>query len=193
MDFYGHNSGCFGETLEPGADDLVPSDSPIPFKHIDLHIGDYLGGSEGMTPEEEGIYIRFLVRLYAAGKPFSDDDRYMAHLMRLDLRAWRRIKAALISKGKIVIRCGCLTNKRFEKERIKRAEFLKQAAQAAKRGWAKRSSKDTKNATHKKLDGYNSGSQNATPLTASPGLRPNFGPKFAGSKAELEHQNKRKQ
>lgn len=162
----GHNSASFGETLYPESERLPSDYETVKFVRMDMHLNDYIEGTDGMRAEEEGIYIRFLVRLYRAGKPFEDDDRNMARLMDLDIRAWRRIKSALVAQKKIIIWHGSLTNERFEKERLKRAAFLKQAAGAAKKGWRERTEK-------------------AQPEDTSPELRPNFSPKFPIANAEL--------
>lgn len=111
------------------------TDECVQFRYIDWHIGDWLGGTLGMELELEGAYCRFLNRLYQRGKPLPDDDRIMATLMGLSLRVWKRIKGALMAVGKVVARQGCLTNPRFEKERLKRAERIKQAAANAHARW----------------------------------------------------------
>jgi uncharacterized protein YdaU (DUF1376 family) len=134
----GHNSAFYGETLTTELLSRLQAEDAIPFQTVSLHLGDYITGTMGMKAEEEGAYIRFLVRLYKQGKPLTDDDAYMGRLMALDVRAWRRIKGILVSKGKITIRAGCLTNERFEKERQKRAEWLKKSSSAATERWEKR-------------------------------------------------------
>lgn len=116
-------------------EDAAMTEECVQFRHIDWHIGDWLGGTLGMSLEVEGAYCRFLNRLYQRGKPLPDDDRFMAVSMGLSLRVWKRIKEALIAAGKVIARAGCLTNLRFEKERIKRAERIKQAAANAHARW----------------------------------------------------------
>lgn len=160
---HGHNSAAYGQTLEDEHAAYFGGGDPVPFNHMDLHLGDYITGTIGMSAEEEGIYIRFLARLYKAGKPFEDSDRDMAHFLSLDIRVWRRIKDKLVAHGKLIIRAGSLTNLRFEKERKKRAEFLQKSAEAARKRWEKREAKQE----------------------ASGELPPNFPEKFRESVPEL--------
>ena len=105
------------------------------FIYVQWHVGDYTLGTQGMSLEHEGAYQRFLMRLYARGKPLPDDDSIMAPIMSLSTRVWRRIKAALVEMGKIIVRAGCLTNERFEKERLKRADQLRKRSLAAQARW----------------------------------------------------------
>lgn len=127
----GHNSGNGVAVITPDADEGTV------FHYISLHIGDWLGGTVGMTPEQEGAYFRFLAHLYQRGKPLPDDDRLMARVMSLSLRVWKRLKSDLVALGKIIIRAGSLTNNRFEKERQKRAEEMRKRSEAAQARWAK--------------------------------------------------------
>jgi len=108
------------------------------FRYLPLHLGDWITGTAGMTLEHEGAYMRFLAHLYNRGKPFPDDDTFMARVMNLSSRVWKRIKAALIDMGKIVCRNGALTNARFEIERCKRAEEMRKKAAAAEARWGQK-------------------------------------------------------
>ena len=131
----GHNSDGAGELRDEFREtSVVPShaeDEAVKFLYIQTHIGDWISGTLGMSTELEGAYIRFLTRLYDRGRAFPDDDRLMSTVMGLSLRVWKRVKEALVDLGKIFIFRGCLTNERFEKERIKRAEMLRKQAEAA--------------------------------------------------------------
>jgi uncharacterized protein YdaU (DUF1376 family) len=134
----GHNSEAFGQTLlREELEAALGGDEKVVFHYVKLHIGDYLAGTKEMGLEQEGAYSRFLMNLYERGKPFPDDDRLMARVMRLSLRVWKRIRDGLIALGKIVAKNGCLTNARFEKERQKRAEEMRQKALAANTRWSK--------------------------------------------------------
>jgi len=140
----GDNSAAFGEDLIESVERVIADAGKKLFHYVQWHLADYITGTQGMAPDQEGIYIRFLVRLYDRGKPFPDDDRFMASIMSLDIRKWRRLKADLISFGKITIQSGGLTNARFEKERQKRALELQKQADATKKYWEKkRSEKET--------------------------------------------------
>lgn len=138
MSGIGHNSAAYGEGLCEEVEGVLSDANKKLFHYVQWHLADYITGTQGMNPEQEGIYIRFLVRLYDRGKPFPDDDRFMASIMSLDVRRWRRVKCDLLSFGKITQRSGGLTNSRFEKERLKRAEELQKQADATNRYWEKR-------------------------------------------------------
>ena len=131
----GHNSAPYGEQLREDLERLLTEEADRLFIYAQWHIGDYIIGTQGMSLEHEGAYQRFLMRLYARGKPLPDDDRAMAAIMSLSTRVWCRVKAALVALGKIIVRAGCLTNARFEKERLKRAEQLHKRSLAAQARW----------------------------------------------------------
>lgn len=124
----GHNSASGGSTAPV-------EDADVRFRYMPLHLGDWLVGTAGMTLEYRGFYIEFLARLYDRGRPFPDDDRWMADLLDLSIRVWRRLKSALVKMEKIVVRNGCLTNSRFERERQKRAADMRKRAAAANARW----------------------------------------------------------
>jgi uncharacterized protein YdaU (DUF1376 family) len=123
-------------------EDWLGRNDVVQFRFVDLHIGDWIGGTLGMNCEVEGAYIRFLIRLYQHGKPLIDDDREMSARMGLSLRVWKRLRDALVASGKIVARAGCLTNKRFENERLKRSVQLRKQAEAARSRWQKEKSSE---------------------------------------------------
>jgi uncharacterized protein YdaU (DUF1376 family) len=127
----GHN-GASGENLQISHEDETGAKL---FRYMPLHIGDWQLGTNGLTFEMKGFYIDFLTRLYDRGKPFPDDDRAMSELLKLSIRVWKRLKEALVTLGKILVRNGGLTNARFEKERQKRAEEIRKRADAAKARW----------------------------------------------------------
>jgi uncharacterized protein YdaU (DUF1376 family) len=131
----GHNRVAIGNDLRADLEDILSHDPDHLFIYAQWHIGDYIAGTVGMSLEHEGAYQRFLMRLYSRGKPLPDDDSVMAAIMSLSVRVWKRVKQALIEAGKIVVRAGCLTNKRFEQERLKRAEQMRKRSLAAQQRW----------------------------------------------------------
>lgn len=133
----GHNSAPYGEELREDVETILGDDHEATFRYAQWHIGDYITGTLGMQLEQEGAYIRFLMRLYQRGKPLPDDDRFMAMAMNLSVRVWKRVKDGLIAVGKIIAKSGYLTNPRFEKERQQRAETMRKQAEAARLRWAK--------------------------------------------------------
>lgn len=141
MNGYGHNSASYGETLRDETETVLGDEHQKLFHYVQWHLSDYLTGTKGLTFEFEGAYMRFLANLYDRGKPFPDDDRFMAVIMATDIRKWRRIRVALIEFGKILVKNGCLTNARFEKERKKRAEEIRKQAEAVKKHWEEKRSR----------------------------------------------------
>jgi uncharacterized protein YdaU (DUF1376 family) len=131
----GHNSATYGQELCAEIETVLSDEHKKLFHFAKWHIEDYLLGTEGMKLEQEGAYMRFLMRLYQRGKPLPDDDRYMSTLMRLSIRVWKRIKDSLVAIGKIIVKRGCLTNARFERERQERAEQLRKQAEATRKQW----------------------------------------------------------
>jgi uncharacterized protein YdaU (DUF1376 family) len=133
----GDNSAAFGEELRAEIETVLGDDHEAVFHYAQWHIGDYIAGTEGMVLETEGAYIRFLMRLYRRGKPLPDNDSFMATAMGLTTRVWRRVRQVLIEFGKIIVRNGCLTNSRFERERQRRAEEMRKRAESARLRWEK--------------------------------------------------------
>ncbi len=131
----GDNSAAYGQELRADIETVLSDDHEATFRYAQWHIGDYITGTMGMQLEQEGAYIRFLMRLYQRGKPLPDDDRFMAMAMNLSIRVWKRVKDGLIAVGKIIAKAGYLTNSRFEKERQIRAETMRKQAEAARTRW----------------------------------------------------------
>lgn len=136
MQGQGHNSRSFGETLTAELETVLPDDHKKLFYFVKWHLADYITGTQGMTVEQEGIYIRFLMRLYDRGKPFPDDERFMVTVLGLSsVRVWKRYRDSLVSIGKIIVKNGYLTNSRFEKEKELRAAEMQRQARAAQVRW----------------------------------------------------------
>lgn len=112
-------------------DFTLSDDVAVPFVYAKWSLVDWIEGTEGFQLELEGAYVRFMNRLYRRGRALPDDDRFMSGHMALSLRVWKRIKAVLVELGKIIVVNGCLTNPRFEKERLERASMLRKQSEAA--------------------------------------------------------------
>ncbi len=177
----GHNSAAMGQDLRSDLEDILNGDPEHLFIFAQWHIGDYIIGTQGMSLEQEGAYQRFLMRLYARGKPLPDNDGIMAAIMSLSTRVWRRIKTALIEAGKIVVRAGCLTNKRFEQERLKRAEQLRKRSLAAQTRWRM----ERENAAEIRIENVDSSPKFSPSLTETCKTEAPVSPKFAGSLSEV--------
>lgn len=145
MNGQGHNSAAYGQELRGEVETVLSDDHVKLFHYAKWHLGDYITGTQGMSLEHEGAYMRFLVRLYDRGKPFPDDDRFMCTVMGLSLRVWRRIRDTLVTVGKIICRNGSLTNARFERERQKRAEELRKQVESARKRWENERAKQRRN------------------------------------------------
>lgn len=140
---FGHNSASYGEQLRAEVEVVLSDDHETTFHYAQWHVNDYIAGTAGMELQYEGAYIRFLMRLYQRGKPLPDNDGFMATLMGLSTRVWKRVKTMLIDFGKIIARNGCLTNSRFEKERRDRAETIRKQSEAARLRWEKQRAEKT--------------------------------------------------
>lgn len=96
---------------------------------------DYMDGTSALTWEEKGVYGDILALIYIHDGPLPDDDRWMAHALHGDLRAWRRVKAALVNKKKIKVTSAGIVNDRAMKELIARNEKTRSAQRSAGVRW----------------------------------------------------------
>jgi uncharacterized protein YdaU (DUF1376 family) len=81
-------------------------------RHFDLYPDEFLSGVDGMPPDEIGIYMLVCCKIYSRGDAIPDDDGENARIFRVDPRTWKRIKGALITKGKLQQEGGRLANRR---------------------------------------------------------------------------------
>jgi len=65
-----------------------------------------LTGMAELTLRQRGAYNSLIDVLYDRDGVLPDDDRMVAHLMSVDLRAWRNVKAELMACGKIRVHDG---------------------------------------------------------------------------------------
>lgn len=63
---------------------------------------DWWSGTLGMPPDQVGVYERIIKLMYIRRAALKDDDRELAQLFHCELRIYRRIKAALLARGRIV-------------------------------------------------------------------------------------------
>jgi len=101
-----------------------------------------LDGMLALTLEERGAYNTILDLIYERGGAVPDDDRWLAGWMGCSTRRWNIIKAALIVKGKIVVRDRdgdrFLTNPRAEKELSSQADRTRKLSENGAKGQRKR-------------------------------------------------------
>lgn len=76
----------------------------------------FLSGTSTMTLEERGAYIGLLAMMYERDGDLDDNDMVVACGLYVNVRTWRRVKKALVAKGKILISEGKITNRRAQAE-----------------------------------------------------------------------------
>ena len=95
-----------------------------------------LTGMMELTPAERGLYNTILDLIYAHDGEMIDDETKILPWMNCDLRIWRRVRARLLSLGKLYVRDGCLRNERADDEvRDAKSRYLK-SVQANNKRWA---------------------------------------------------------
>jgi uncharacterized protein YdaU (DUF1376 family) len=75
-----------------------------------------LAGMAELTFEERGAYNSLLDLLYSRDGNVPDDDAFCARVFHCRPQVWRRLKLALMSKGKVRETAGKLTANRVETE-----------------------------------------------------------------------------
>lgn len=58
-------------------------------------------GTDQLTLEERGAYITILCLIYERGGPIPDEPRWLAGHCLVSVRAWSKVRVALLAKGKI--------------------------------------------------------------------------------------------
>jgi len=78
---------------------------------------DFRDGVRRLTLEQVGAYTLVLSLMYDSpgGRLVDDEEAIMAHT-GMSRRVWRRLRAELLSHGKIAIDAGCIVNSRVLKE-----------------------------------------------------------------------------
>lgn len=62
---------------------------------------DFNDGMMGLTMEERGAYVTILNCIYARGGPVHDDPLYFRAMLQCSGKAWSKVRAALIVKGRL--------------------------------------------------------------------------------------------
>lgn len=73
---------------------------------------DFIEGTIGMPLELKGAYRLVIDLIYMQGGELPDDARYISGLLGCTVRKWNAIRAELLSRGKIQVSGGLLTNYR---------------------------------------------------------------------------------
>ena len=103
-----------------------------------LYIGDWDGDTGHLSCEEDGAYMR-LVRHYWRMGPPADNDAGLARIVRMDLRAWKKVRPAIV--GYFQVGDGFWRHKRVDMElarwATKKATASAKAQAAAEKRWGK--------------------------------------------------------
>ena len=102
----GHNNG-------PSLDD---GNNPVRVRIIRIHINDWVASTRGFSLEQEGFFWRIHLLLYDRMGMLTDDDAYNARALSCDIRTYRRLKAQLISLGKLQLEDGQISHPRIVRE-----------------------------------------------------------------------------
>ncbi len=78
--------------------------------------GNALNGMRGLSLEERGAYNTLLDLMYDRQGAWPDDERRTCGELDCDPRVWRRVRASLQAKGKIVVHDGLIYARRVHDE-----------------------------------------------------------------------------
>lgn len=67
-------------------------------RRVDLSPDEWIAGTLGMTVEEEGLYVRIIVRMYSHGGAVPADPAALAHLCGIRPQMMRRLLPKLLPK-----------------------------------------------------------------------------------------------
>lgn len=121
------------------------------FSHHTCWHHDAWQGLLMMPPAEVGVYWRIILLMYIRRGPLADDDRDLAHACHTDLRTYRRIKASLVERGRIVVDAenGIVFDERTVRELVDAGFFSEtQTERAMKRHASGRTRNGSQNPPH---------------------------------------------
>lgn len=93
-----------------------------------LYTSNWMGGTIGLSLEEEGFYLRICMRMWERQAGLPDDIRWLADATQVDPRTVRRLRQALIDKRKCESRDGHLVVRRVLRDISARQRHKKPAA-----------------------------------------------------------------
>lgn len=102
-----------------------------------------LNGMVELSLEQRGLYNAILDLIYDHDGALKDDDRRIARSIRVHHHQYRKIKAELISAGKIWIEAGYVLAKRVETTLAEANAFAVEQSQRSKRRWQRGHNSDT--------------------------------------------------
>ena len=101
-----------------------------------LFYEDWLEGTDGLTLEQEGAYLRIVIAIYKRGKPLPNRPVTIRHMLRKSKKWTEDTIAFLISEGKLKIdQDGCT---RRQDGRVPCAERPERSSCLARRGKGQR-------------------------------------------------------
>lgn len=93
-------------------------------------------GMLGLTAEERGMYNTLIDMLYARDGNVPNDDRFMGLAQQCRPQQWRRVRDALIAKGKVRITADGKLAANSVETRLKEARnFIETQSHRAKKRW----------------------------------------------------------
>jgi uncharacterized protein YdaU (DUF1376 family) len=115
---------------------------------------DFNDGMMTLTMEERGAYVTILNCIYQRGGPVGDDPLYFRAMLQCSGKAWSKVRAALIVKGRLfeVSLNGkpCLMDERAAEEIEKNLEMRRELSERGARGGRKSQAKAKENNTVEK-------------------------------------------
>jgi uncharacterized protein YdaU (DUF1376 family) len=114
--------------------------------YIKFYASDWRAGTTNtLTLDEEGLYIRACVYMWATGEPVPGNDRLAAKALCVQPLRYEKLMAGLIAKGKMIRGQGSVFNERvMEDLAAYRAEQAQNSARTQK-GWDRRRATLTQN------------------------------------------------
>ena len=76
---------------------------------------DFLDATIGMPFEQKCAYSVILDLIFMRGGRLEDDARYIAGQLNCSVRMWKTIRDALVSRGKLMVLDGIISNSRADK------------------------------------------------------------------------------
>lgn len=101
---------------------------------INFYPDKYIAGTSRLTLEERGAYWSVCCLIYTNGGPIENDDHWIAAALFVDVRKWRPLKQRLISKGKLLVTNGLLSNERCQTEIAWALQRIEEARRKGKLG-----------------------------------------------------------
>ncbi|ENN89967.1 DUF1376 domain-containing protein [Bartonella bovis] len=92
---------------------------------IRFYLDDWVSGTGGMTPEQKGIYLTLLIRMYDKKSPVKEDFKTLARVCNCTEKKLATVVDYLIKNDKLIQTDEGLWNLRVEEE-LKEAAFIQE-------------------------------------------------------------------